>query len=317
MTTVVRQCFRCDLRFATTAELADHLVVDHAVDPMAVHAASEPAATGTMVVPVSPQLPAGAELQAAATIAEQAGLAIELVAVDDAALGAFALDRFLEETARRVEVAHGRTAEMTRLDRGADDDVAGAIVRHLAETRPVLACMGTRARGTIGERLFGSVSSAVVRRAEVPVLLVRPDTRPLATVRRVVTAVDGSSFAEAAATRAAELAERLGARLTIVEVLDRAPEGDVVESAYVNRLARRFADRSVEVDFDVLHGDPARAIVDHTSDDNGTIVAMGTHGRTGIARLVAGSVTHGVVRGATCPVLVVPPLLAGVVPADS
>jgi len=115
---------------------------------------------------------------------------------------------------------------------------------------------------------------------------------------------------------AAELAKRLGARLQLLQVLDTptfnkptslAP-ADVSESAYLSGLARRVGkDQALEVDWEVLHGDPAASIVSYLADSHHTMLAMTTHGRSGLSQVVAGSVSHEVVHEAPCPVVVLRP----------
>jgi nucleotide-binding universal stress UspA family protein len=63
------------------------------------------------------------------------------------------------------------------------------------------------------------------------------------------------------------------------------------------------------VDFDVLHrSDPADALVDDAAGCKASLIAASTHGETGLRRVVAGSVTMGLVHRAACPVLVYRPL---------
>ena len=82
-------------------------------------------------------------------------------------------------------------------------------------------------------------------------------------------------------------------------------DGDVMESGYVHGLARRLRqEHGIEVDWEVLHGDPADAIVSYLHDGENILLAMTTHGRSGLSQVVAGSVTHEVVHEAPCPVAV-------------
>jgi nucleotide-binding universal stress UspA family protein len=63
-----------------------------------------------------------------------------------------------------------------------------------------------------------------------------------------------------------------------------------------------------EVEFEVVHhDDPARAITDFATQSNASLIFCTTHGRTGMARLRAGSVAAKVVRAATCPVVLYRP----------
>lgn len=71
-------------------------------------------------------------------------------------------------------------------------------------------------------------------------------------------------------------------------------------------MAEELSDEiGISVDFDVLHHDHAvEGIVEHLRDSDAALVAISTHGATGLARLVAGSVAMGVVHRSPCPVLV-------------
>jgi nucleotide-binding universal stress UspA family protein len=84
-------------------------------------------------------------------------------------------------------------------------------------------------------------------------------------------------------------------------------EYGAIETGYVRRLAEAMGRSSgTEAQFEVLHGpDPATAILDFAHPDG--LIAMSTHGRTGLARIFAGSVTTDVVAGCRQPVLVVRP----------
>lgn len=77
----------------------------------------------------------------------------------------------------------------------------------------------------------------------------------------------------------------------------------VLESAYVRRLARHIGR---DAQWEVLHGsDPAASILDFAHPDG--VVVMSTHGRTGLARLFAGSVAAEIVAGSARPVVVLRP----------
>ncbi|MFB6136692.1 MAG: universal stress protein [Halobacteriaceae archaeon] len=78
-------------------------------------------------------------------------------------------------------------------------------------------------------------------------------------------------------------------------------EGEaVLEGA---RERARAAD--VDLSTDLVYGDPRRAIVEYAEERDVDLVAMGSHGREGLSRVLLGSVAEGVMRHAPCPVLVV------------
>lgn len=177
-------------------------------------------------------------------------------------------------------------------------------------------CMGAHGRRPVPEMLIGSVTAGVVRRARRPLFLCGPrfDADAHRSVEVVMVCVDGSPLSEAMLPHAVSLSQRLGARLQLLQVIDAAAlaavpgEGghaDVMESGYVHGLARRLRrEHAIEVDWEVLHGDPADALVSYLGECRNVMLAMTTHGRSGLSQVVAGSVSHEVLHEAPCPVAV-------------
>lgn len=129
---------------------------------------------------------------------------------------------------------------------------------------------------------------------------------------------DGSPAAAAALDHALDLAERCGARLHALYVVDQsAIDGlrsgsELVAAALeregtetVERVERAATDRGVDVATAVLAGTPVETILDYVADEGIELVVMGTHGRTGVDRYLLGSVTERVVRGSDVSVLVI------------
>jgi nucleotide-binding universal stress UspA family protein len=135
---------------------------------------------------------------------------------------------------------------------------------------------------------------------------------------------DGSEVSNAAWPHALEFADRYGARLDVVIVIDDhvrfIEEGsDVAEGAKMRaqardnatRLVRRLVNEARERDVDsqssvIEHSSPGEALFEYVEDEGIEAVAMGTHGRTGLRRVVVGSVAEHVARNAEVPVLIVP-----------
>lgn len=182
-----------------------------------------------------------------------------------------------------------------------------------------LVCMATGATLLPHGGHVGSVAEAVVRGVGQAVLLLGPkaDLDPGEPTKRLVVPVDGSELSEHVLDAAGDLAKVLGVVLWVVSVIPPKVEaaagqtlGDLpfgLESGYVRALARDLANRfGIETSYEVLHiKDPAAAILDFTGDDGA--VVMSTHGRSGLSRLFAGSVAHGVVAGSSRPVIVCRP----------
>jgi nucleotide-binding universal stress UspA family protein len=207
---------------------------------------------------------------------------------------------------------------------------ARAVVDYTKTLGADLIVMGTHGRGGISHLLLGSVAERVVRTAPCPVLTVR-DFQPHG-IRQILVPTDFSATADEALDYARLLAARFGASLQLLHVLDDpfVTEGLTAE-AYITeapavrgallqeargRLGHRLAplrDLSeiegrpgiARIDADVLFGQGAKTIADYAKERATDLIVMGTHGRTGIAHLLIGSVAERLVRTAPCPVLTV------------
>lgn len=134
--------------------------------------------------------------------------------------------------------------------------------------------------------------------------------------RTVLVPLDGSELAESALDHAIELA-RAGASLVLVRAAEAhtAPGADptdaqvkVVREAeeYLTAVRARLARAGVErVDASVWYGPPADSIVDAARFRKADLIVMSTHGRSGLGRLVLGSVAETVLRATTTPILLV------------
>jgi len=225
-------------------------------------------------------------------------------------------DRSHRETLIRDVLAERdlRHAEVTVVTTA---DPAEHLLSLAKEYPDALLYMATHARGAVGERLFGSVSSQIVREAGVPVLLSGPNLKSehrVSDIKTVLVCLDGSDISEGMVEPAAALAKQAGASVRLLQVLpaeaaELARSSGASEAGYLGRAVRSVQQKfGLSVDWEVLHGDNAgAAIVDYARLEPGALVAMTTHGRSGISQLVAGSVAHTVVEHADCPVLVLRP----------
>jgi len=134
--------------------------------------------------------------------------------------------------------------------------------------------------------------------------------------RKIVFPTDFSPFGQEALRWATSLARDSGATLIIVhveeppmsygggEVLIGGDEGnrELLRKSLVQVVP---TDPAVSFEHKLLVGDPATAVVEAANEENADLIVLGTHGRTGLTRLLMGSVAEAVVRRAKCPVLVV------------
>ena len=182
-----------------------------------------------------------------------------------------------------------------------------------------LIVIGTHGRSGLSRVVMGSVAELVVRHAPCPVLTVRPDSEP-APYRRVLCPVDLSRTARDALPLAAALVQPSGVGITLLHVIERpvaygaaAPPRDFhreIDARASALLDAWTADLQAKVQVPVMQatriGRPGAQILAVLDDDKTfDLVVMGSHGHTGIARILLGSVAEQVARHARCPVLVV------------
>ena len=129
-------------------------------------------------------------------------------------------------------------------------------------------------------------------------------------VKKILYPTDFSSYSNQAYFHALGLAEAYGASLTIVYVYTPGSERQGDPSAerryWRNQLEQiRPTNANIPVSHVLLEGDAATEIVQYADEAGVDVIIIGTHGRTGVDRLVMGSVAEKVMRESTCSVLVV------------
>lgn len=192
---------------------------------------------------------------------------------------------------------------------------AAAVARTARRLRAGLLVIGTRGATGFRHLLLGSTAERLLRGAGRPVLAVHPrDRGPAKTLRTILVPVDFSSDARAAATAAAGILGRAG-RIVLVHALhlayDYAALGAVPPAAYFKRAQEESRRRleaearrlSGKVDVKVVQGLPVDVILKEARTLRADVIAMGTHGRGGLKRLLLGSTAERVIQHAPCPVL--------------
>ena len=190
--------------------------------------------------------------------------------------------------------------------------VARTIAEYVAPTGGDQIVMSSSGHGR-SAAFLGNVATDLIVEHAGPVVVVGPAaTRPKPSLRgELVVAVDGSSVDEAVLGVAADWAPLLGQRPWVVTVVDGvAPLAvDVPGNASPRELAHRLATATGHpVESDTLRARrPAPAIVEFADSIDASLILLGTHERTGLARLAVGSVAAAVVRHARCPVVLADP----------
>jgi nucleotide-binding universal stress UspA family protein len=141
-------------------------------------------------------------------------------------------------------------------------------------------------------------------------------------IQHILVAHDFSENAEPALAYAVAIAEKFHSRLTLMHAYERPtyayPESLIEDFEFETKVDRAAAKalegvasrvRSAAIPITVLlrKGKPSAEIVAAAEQTKADLIVMGTHGRRGVSRALAGSVAESVVRTATCPVLTVHP----------
>ena len=205
--------------------------------------------------------------------------------------------------------------------------VAERLAAHARSIPADLVIMTTHGRGAVSRMWLGSVADELLRQLTKPLLLLRhrapgpPNGR--SGFRRLLVPLDGSARSEAILEPALALCPPLGAHYSLLRVVtpppalaepDLAARGgepsDAIEAqrrraeAYLDRIADRLEARGCHVSTQVIVADsPARVIIEQGDPAVTDCIALATRGASGVKRLLLGSVTDKVVRGAEVPVL--------------
>ncbi len=176
------------------------------------------------------------------------------------------------------------------------------ILEEAEKRRPDLIVMGRRGGTGVSRLLLGSATARVIGLSPVNVLVV-PRDAPL-TFRRLLAASDGSPSSQAAWRESLDLARDWASELLAVSVAWKKREIAEVEEI-LTKMSLEAQRQSIPLTALPLLGAPDDAIVQAALTHGADLLILGSHGRTGIRRLLMGSVTERVIGHAPCPVLVV------------
>jgi nucleotide-binding universal stress UspA family protein len=213
----------------------------------------------------------------------------------------------------------------------AEGEVVSEIVHAAEEAECDLVVMATHGRTGLARALLGSVAEEVLRLAPCPVLTVKTAPQPggaaapegaapgtgreQRAIHAILYPTDMSANAARAFPLACALARDHGARLLVLhvyppplahgEVMERPQGKGFQEQLWKTLHEIQSSDPKVCLEYLLAEGTPEDKILAAAAQNNCDLIVMGTHGRTGLRRLVLGSVAEQVVRHATCPVITV------------
>lgn len=195
------------------------------------------------------------------------------------------------------------------------------IVDEAAKNKITMIIMGRRGRTGLKRLMMGSVTARVIGHAPCNVLVVPRAAKT--DFKNVLIATDGSRHGDAAAAEAIGIAKRCGSKLAVVSVVpsESIAPMDIVHSqmqrdlivdkelkeaeSAVKAVKAAALKEGITAEGVVLGGKPSDAIIQTAKEKNADLIVIGSHGKTGIEKLLMGSVAERVIVLAACAVLVV------------
>jgi nucleotide-binding universal stress UspA family protein len=208
--------------------------------------------------------------------------------------------------------------------------VTEALERQAKEVDAKLIIMTTHGRTGVSRAWLGSVADSLVRHSNFPLLVIRPledgESFPNPRFDHILVPLDGSQVGEKILEPAVELGKAMGSRFTLLHVVSPhvtvgarvspLPAGHLKKrvekaEAYLSGVAERLSRDGIEGEWKLeSHFAPARAILQAAEEGDVDLIAIATHGYTGVKRALLGSVADKVLRAAKWPLLLERPELS-------
>ncbi len=176
-----------------------------------------------------------------------------------------------------------------------------------------LIVMGRKGMSAIERELVGSVTARVIGHTTKDVLVVPEGSR--ISWEKILVATDNSPNCRPAVEHAFDIAKEHGSKIAAVTVVYSNDEFFTVAHQFIEEMIAKAREKldelkeeagSMGLDLVIMvkEGEPHKGIAEAAEEFGATTIVMGSHGRTGLSRLLMGSVTERVIGFASCPVLV-------------
>jgi hypothetical protein len=176
------------------------------------------------------------------------------------------------------------------------------IVNHASKNNVDMIFMGTHGKTEMKRLMMGSVTARVIGHAPCNILVLPLNAK--VECKNVLIATDGSKYSEAAASEALGIAKRCGSSLIVISVA--SSDAEIVSAKdNVNKVSEAAEREGVKTTSVVTKGKPYEAIIETAKQKKADFIVVGSHGRTGLDRLLMGSITERVIGHAETAVLVV------------
>ena len=243
---------------------------------------------------------------------------------------------YLEALAARL----GRAGELHVECALLSGSIAESLEEYVVRTGTDLVVMTSHGRGGIGRMVLGNVADQLVHRLHLPVMVLRPEEKKhqstAAPARRIMVPLDGSEVAASILDQATTFARLMDSELVLVSILQPIPilippflwppekltespeQRELTTRRYLDAVKRDLQAQGLKVISLVRESSKvAREILRLAAEQECGLIAMATHGASGLDRVMLGSVADQVMRHADIPVLLLRPLVVESPPAQA
>jgi nucleotide-binding universal stress UspA family protein len=240
-----------------------------------------------------------------------------------------ALTEYIERRAEKFQSLGVETRSLC-----IEGEPAASIIDFSRKNDISLIVISTHGRTGVSHWPLGSIADKVVQMSHIPVFLVRSNhlgkTPADMELQKILVTLDGSNFSEEILPYAENLAKSMNSQVTILRVIEPAKlpqlaaymDREKFEKDFMDKLEREaerylakkktvLEIKEVKVNSALLEGKPVETILQYAEDKSINLIALSTHGFSGITKWAYGSVAARIIEGSNRPVLLVrPPLPA-------
>lgn len=214
-------------------------------------------------------------------------------------------------------------------------DAASEILNSAEKNRIGLIVISAHGLSGVSRWSLGSIANKVVQESHIPTLLIKSSESETASadkeLRSILVSLDGSHFAEAIIPYVEVLAQGMDSEVALLRVVepvklprldsyghwvdlekyekDISAEAEKEAKRYLSEKERGLQRKGVKVTSTSLPGNPPQTILQYAEDNSVSLIALSTHGLSGVTRWAYGSVASRIIEGSSRPVLLVRPPL--------
>jgi len=238
-----------------------------------------------------------------------------------------AMTDYLHRTAEKLKRTSGGCAALTISTELLSGKPSEAVLKFASENKADLLIIAGHGASGGSSPLLGNIATKILSASNRPVLLIKSDEvkqKPDELIKRILVPLDGSNMSEASLKIIEPMAFGLKAEIVLFQAVEPVryipgfetmvpnvvlPSDDEVKNTaarYLREIEKPLAQRSIKTSSAVVAAAPADAIIDYADSGAIDMIAMTTHGYSGIKRWVFGSTTEKILQAANKPVLLIP-----------